>query len=138
MNLQNQLIEFAELHGLKEKALSAVENELDACIASDKEIGLDFMEGHERDELIYKFGSYNLETNHLDHCHVITRINIYTKNLYGPNFDVPIGYYREVTDMEGNHMDEYLNPNAALDFYCLLYTSPSPRDQRGSRMPSSA
>ena len=24
------------------------------------------------------------------------------------------------------------------DFHCLLYTSPSPRDQRGSRMPSSA
>ena len=24
------------------------------------------------------------------------------------------------------------------NFYCLLYTSPSPRDQRGSRMPSSA
>ena len=23
-------------------------------------------------------------------------------------------------------------------FFCLLYTSPSPRDQRGSRMPSSA
>ena len=27
---------------------------------------------------------------------------------------------------------------AALDVTCLLYTSPSPRDQRGSRMPSSA
>ena len=26
----------------------------------------------------------------------------------------------------------------ALDAGCLLYTSPSPRDQRGSRMPSSA
>ena len=26
----------------------------------------------------------------------------------------------------------------ALDISCLLYTSPSPRDQRGSRMPSSA
>ena len=25
-----------------------------------------------------------------------------------------------------------------LDSCCLLYTSPSPRDQRGSRMPSSA
>ena len=25
-----------------------------------------------------------------------------------------------------------------LFFACLLYTSPSPRDQRGSRMPSSA
>ena len=27
---------------------------------------------------------------------------------------------------------------SVLDYYCLLYTSPSPRDQRGSRMPSSA
>ena len=27
---------------------------------------------------------------------------------------------------------------AAEDLYCLLYTSPSPRDQSGSRMPSSA
>ena len=26
----------------------------------------------------------------------------------------------------------------SLDLTCLLYTSPSPRDQRGSRMPSSA
>ena len=26
----------------------------------------------------------------------------------------------------------------ARDLTCLLYTSPSPRDQRGSRMPSSA
>ena len=25
-----------------------------------------------------------------------------------------------------------------LNIFCLLYTSPSPRDQRGSRMPSSA
>ena len=27
---------------------------------------------------------------------------------------------------------------SGLGYYCLLYTSPSPRDQRGSRMPSSA
>ena len=26
----------------------------------------------------------------------------------------------------------------AMHYICLLYTSPSPRDQRGSRMPSSA
>ena len=26
----------------------------------------------------------------------------------------------------------------AMAWFCLLYTSPSPRDQRGSRMPSSA
>ena len=29
-------------------------------------------------------------------------------------------------------------PSKALLESCLLYTSPSPRDQRGSRMPSSA
>ena len=29
-------------------------------------------------------------------------------------------------------------PVAQTFFVCLLYTSPSPRDQRGSRMPSSA
>ena len=28
--------------------------------------------------------------------------------------------------------------NAGFVYSCLLYTSPSPRDQRGSRMPSSA
>ena len=31
-----------------------------------------------------------------------------------------------------------LNPESLIHFVCLLYTSPSPRDQRGSRMPSSA
>ena len=30
------------------------------------------------------------------------------------------------------------NPVSAIIYVCLLYTSPSPRDQRGSRMPSSA
>ena len=29
-------------------------------------------------------------------------------------------------------------PDAACHWYCLLYTSPSPRDKRQSRMPSSA
>ena len=33
---------------------------------------------------------------------------------------------------------EELNRRAELLMHCLLYTSPSPRDQRGSRMPSSA
>ena len=28
--------------------------------------------------------------------------------------------------------------NLKLEHFCLLYTSPSPRDQRGARMPSSA
>ena len=43
---------------------------------------------------------------------------------------------------KGNLSLEDLGPvdetNAATWKSCLLYTSPSPRDQRGSRMPSSA
>ena len=31
-----------------------------------------------------------------------------------------------------------INSNTKYNYSCLLYTSPSPRDQRGSRMPSSA
>ena len=33
---------------------------------------------------------------------------------------------------------KYIRPNDVPAGVCLLYTSPSPRDQRGSRMPSSA
>ena len=33
---------------------------------------------------------------------------------------------------------QFLKENKNINVSCLLYTSPSPRDQRGSRMPSSA
>ena len=33
---------------------------------------------------------------------------------------------------------DVVNGELALASFCLLYTSPSPRDQRGARMPSSA
>ena len=37
------------------------------------------------------------------------------------------------------NMAEYVPTKAVVNHdICLLYTSPSPRDQRGSRMPSSA
>ena len=40
---------------------------------------------------------------------------------------------------EGLAVAETKSPDLiVLDIICLLYTSPSPRDQRGSRMPSSA
>ena len=44
----------------------------------------------------------------------------------------------------GEHLDrrgidiEVIKSKVAQYGVCLLYTSPSPRDQRGSRMPSSA
>ena len=39
---------------------------------------------------------------------------------------------------EGRQMDSQLLRTGISAWACLLYTSPSPRDQRGSRMPSSA
>ena len=45
-----------------------------------------------------------------------------------------------IAPYSGCSMGEYFRDigEDALIVYCLLYTSPSPRDQRGSRMPSSA
>ena len=41
----------------------------------------------------------------------------------------------DVLDLSTVHTDGF---TVRLSSDCLLYTSPSPRDQRGSRMPSSA
>jgi len=50
---------------------------------------------------------------------------------------IAIGYWRQTTKIP--HLGHVLLSTWASLFYiCLLYTSPSPRDQRGSRMPSSA
>ena len=47
-----------------------------------------------------------------------------------------ISYMRE--RMTGIGFNEFQTPILTASSPCLLYTSPSPRDQRGSRMPSSA
>ena len=50
---------------------------------------------------------------------------------------VPLGLAGKSFQGDSYYTGEDLDPVAMID-YCLLYTSPSPRDQRGSRMPSSA
>ena len=47
--------------------------------------------------------------------------------------DVACGMAEKTQEIYRGMLEEALNGNT-----CLLYTSPSPRDQRGSRMPSSA
>ena len=45
---------------------------------------------------------------------------------------------QDKSEENNQEMDE-VTDQKFLDYdFCLLYTSPSPRDQRGSRMPSSA
>ena len=45
----------------------------------------------------------------------------------------------EIADEQGEYCGRVLaGLGADVIKVCLLYTSPSPRDQRGSRMPSSA
>ena len=49
--------------------------------------------------------------------------------------DVPLNLHVS-EEIGGYYLGKSTTP--LRDYYCLLYTSPSPRDQRGSRMPSSA
>ena len=62
------------------------------------------------------------------------RLNAEDINIDGDGFVTPTS----------SHGPEEFVPGQVLDtldiqvYDCLLYTSPSPRDQRGSRMPSSA
>ena len=54
--------------------------------------------------------------------------------------DTPLEDTDEKAELEAE-LDELLRVEATANTpttACLLYTSPSPRDQRGSRMPSSA
>ena len=52
----------------------------------------------------------------------------------------PVGLYETTLNRTGRIAYTELFELTGADQYaaCLLYTSPSPRDQRGSRMPSSA
>lgn len=108
MNIQDQIIEFAERYSLKEKAMTSIDVVMDASIEADKEFEIDFLEGNDRSELIYEFGRYEFQIDRNDNCKVVTKINIYSKKLYGPNYDIPVGYYEEWTDLTGEHLDEFL------------------------------
>ena len=62
-------------------------------------------------------------------------------NILWAQFSDPAQFTVNIDDVNQGEV-AIIDVNAELDFtwriYCLLYTSPSPRDQRGSRMPSSA
>ena len=53
-------------------------------------------------------------------------------------FDNRIGFGKRPAMLLIDFVEAYFDKSCPLYANCLLYTSPSPRDQRGSRMPSSA
>ena len=60
--------------------------------------------------------------------------HVYTEGLPGKAF-YSVDYYKR-PEFEGGFL--IVQNQSDQDWTCLLYTSPSPRDKRQSRMPSSA
>ena len=64
----------------------------------------------------------------------VANVNENIKNaIKGKSFNSQEDFDNFLIDLDGSENKSVLGANA-----CLLYTSPSPRDQRGSRMPSCA
>ena len=61
-----------------------------------------------------------------------------TRNNLGYNAQGEVVYHTAACGIVLNKKSNTMRVNTAHNDDCLLYTSPSPRDQRGSRMPSSA
>ena len=55
----------------------------------------------------------------------------------GGTIDLPLSK-SGTKDFQRMSVDQNMGKRVFYPYFCLLYTSPSPRDQRGSRMPSSA
>ena len=61
------------------------------------------------------------------------------KSFVSKQFNCPLfNADKEVAEIYKNDRSCYQKIKKALPKYCLLYTSPSPRDRTRSRMPSSA
>ena len=63
---------------------------------------------------------------------------VQTKALNEVTFEIEKGEFVAIMGPSGCGKSTLLNILGTLDTPCLLYTSPSPRDMRRSRMPSSA
>ncbi len=108
MNIQNQIVEFAKKYSLREKALLSIDDVMDSCIKADQKNGIDFLKGHDRKDLIYELSNIDFRVHTNDYSRVVTRINIYSRKSYKSSHNVPVGYYEEWTDLNGNQLDEFL------------------------------
>ncbi len=108
MKIQNQVVEFAKKYSLREKALASIDDVMDSCIEADRQNGIDFLKGNNREDLIYELSNIDFKVHTNDYSRIVTRINIYSRKSYKSSHNVPVGYYEEWTDLNGNHLDEFL------------------------------
>ena len=92
--------------------------------------------------LICRFGAGNVE-RHLppliEAIEAAGRIVVWSCDpMHGNTIKSSTGYKTRPFERVLGEVQEFIAVHGAHGTHCLLYTSPSPRDQRGSRMPSSA
>ena len=87
------------------------------------------------------YGSYGI---YVDYSTLELTNSVGRSNVSSSSGSIVHGYQSDIT-ISGGHFNDNLSNGSGGVIYlyghsstCLLYTSPSPRDQRGSRMPSSA
>ncbi|UII22320.1 hypothetical protein [Fulvivirga ligni] len=108
MKIHEELIELATRYSLKEKALAMVVKVLDSSIEADKELGIDFLEGNNKEDLTFEFGRFEFRIDKGNHCKLVTIIDIYSAKIDRSNYDLPVGYYEVWTDMDGEPLDHFL------------------------------
>ena len=82
---------------------------------------------------------YSDENSNFDTVHNFFAEEIEPQVTWGTSPEMVIGVKDRIPSKEDyTSQTERNNFEAALDYICLLYTSPSPRDRTRSRMPSSA
>lgn len=136
----NHILELVNELGLKEKAMANIDSVIDAYIESDHEIGLDTLEGNLKEDLFYRFDDYSFKVDEYGSSQIVTTIRIYSTKLVGPNIDIAVGSYREYTDLNGQHIDEFLDFDWTylrydVDYYMALlntkidalYKQPGPK-----------
>ena len=94
---------------------------------------------------IKNFNSLTGAFTQIDHIGNISRGNFWVNNKneiafhYSPPSETKIIYKSGKLFFKERRLESFQNYSINNNpIICLLYTSPSPRDQRGSRMPSSA
>lgn len=123
------------LNKLREESEYGIQIILDELEKQSSKFGIDKFNGHNRDEFILKFDSYNLVIDgkgEKERIHV--RIGIYledTENIWAENLE-PIGNYTTIFDINGEFIDEFITidskyQNFGIDYWIEILKNSIPK-----------